>query len=395
MQTRRTIHWRIFIPLVVVVVLTHAIVTLVRLSLVYLGIRQGYDPTTVAIISASYSLVPIFVTVIVGQLNDSGYVALSAVIGAVLLLISVATVGLAPTTLVIMVLGNVVLGLGQTFLINSTQMMLPRASDAGARDATIGYYMIAASIGQFVAPSLVAASGAGGTVDVYGPLLIGIGLASALVLVACVMWKVERIRTVAARTPPLPVSALYGNRPLLWIVVGSAVAIGASDLVIIFVPLLGDQRGIDPAVVSALLAARAASAIPCRLMFGWLTSRLGRPRLLLWSLLLAGVSLTTLLFELPTLVFGVAVILSGVGLGLAMPTSLSITYDVSPPGLLGTATSLRTTAARITQFTAPFGAGLLASSLGASGVFPVVGVILCAVAIQVNGVLSQANSSRF
>ncbi len=381
MTDEKPLHWPLLLPLLVTVVLTQTIISLARLSLVYLAIDEHYDAPTVGAISACYALLPIFLSVVIGRFSDRGGYSAAAIGGTTLVLFAAITGHFVMPSVPALIASNVLLGMGHMLLVNSSQFMLTKASSPAGRDSAIGYFMIAAGTGHATGPLIVSALSSGGDFHPPDALLVCIGGAVALLAVTSLMFVLTKRTPHPAIAARSQVGDVLRSIPLRWIVLTSAICVGASDLLLIFLPILGTERGIDPAVIGILLALRSFIALPVRVVFGWLVRRLGRRRLLSSSMIVAGLGFVGLLFPAPFPVLAIVVMLSGIGLGLAVPATLSLTYLLAPPGAVGIVTSLRTTSSRLSQFFVPLLAGLLAAASGTVGVFLVIGLALGAGAV--------------
>ena len=177
---------------------------------------------------------------------------------------------------------------------------------------------------------------------------------------------------------------LLGTPGVPTLMIASVITVTAQDLIIIYLPLLGAQRGIDVAHVGALLMVRsvtrggsrvfyptddaggrpgaadgrhdagrgaaASSSSPCRCRCRCCTWR-WRPR--------------------------------RSALGIAATLSISNMVDIVPPGARGVALSLRITGNRVGQVTFPVAAGLVAAAMGAGGIFAIMALSLVASAASV------------
>ncbi|HEY8728876.1 MAG TPA: MFS transporter, partial [Acidothermaceae bacterium] len=121
----------------------------------------------------------------------------------------------------------------------------------------------------------------------------------------------------------------------------------------VYLPALGLQVGMSAGVVGALLAIRSGASMLSRFFVGALAVRLGRRRLLLASVLGASITMFALVFPAPAVAIAVVVGAAGFALGLAQPLAMAWLAEVSPPGLRGTAMSLRLAGNRLGQTAGP------------------------------------------
>jgi MFS family permease len=157
------------------------------------------------------------------------------------------------------------------------------------------------------------------------------------------------------------------------------------DVLTAYLPVLGVQRGISPAVIGALLSLRAATSILSRVLIPWMVGRLGRARLLTASA--AGSALLTAALPLAGNVPVLAVLLAAAGflLGIGQPLTMSMVVHAVPSGTRGTALAIRLTGNRFGQVATPAAAGLVAGAAGVSAAFWLLGGLLGLAALAVAG----------
>ncbi len=372
MAARRQILLPVVLPLLLAGLLAQAVLPLLRLVMTYQVLDQGMGPQVVALLSAVFSLLPIFFSVAIGRFNDTGAIALSPVFGAVAMMAGCLMMYLPPGLPVLLVV-SATLGLANTLFVSSLQMIAASSSSRAHRDSVLGNYMVAMSLGQALGPMFI-----GLTTDPFWLYLTPV-LGSVVVLVA----TLALLRAVPRRKGKtsgvrIPLSRIAATRGLPWIILTGSICVTALDLLLAFMPVLGEMRGWPPATVGLLLGVRAAGSMLSRLMFGRAVRWLGRMRLMLLSTGLAGIGLVTLALPLP-LWLGIAAMSGvGVGLGIALTSSVALTMQIAPPSARGTALSLRLTANRLAQFCLPLLAGLAVVPLGGGGIFALTGLVLLA-----------------
>jgi MFS family permease len=159
----------------------------------------------------------------------------------------------------------------------------------------------------------------------------------------------------------------------------SIAVLSAADIFTAYMPVIGEQRGIAPAVVGILLALRAGSSMATRIGIG----RLGRERLITLSALGAAVSLGAIAFVHGVVPLAVLCVITGVGLGFGQPLSMTLIVQLVPEYARGTALAVRLAGNRVGQVAAPAAAGVVAGSAGARSVFWVLSALLGCSALTV------------
>jgi cyanate permease len=157
----------------------------------------------------------------------------------------------------------------------------------------------------------------------------------------------------------------------------SGTVLAALDLLMAFLPVWAEERGVSVTTVGWLLAVRALVSLLSRVGVVHLVAALSRRWTFIGSLVLGVVGLALLPF---VDVIGAVLVmcLLGVGLGLAQPLTLSWVSNISAPNVRGAAIGLRLTANRLGQTVLPPAIGLAVADSGSAGVFLGCAVVLAA-----------------
>ena len=380
----RDFDWRLLAPLIAHVIFTHIVIAVVRVSTSYRSVELDLNVAWLGAISAAFAILPVFVALKVGRFIDRGYDAHAAWIGAAMMLAASICLWLWPISAWHLLLFTVVLGTGHMFLMASQQMLTLRTASPRKREAAFGYFMVAISIGQGLGPLIVGWVGYGTTVPPTNELfVIGVVAAALCLVFALALRPQPRAALRADEGRLMPVMELLRVPGLFPILVASVVTVTASDLLIIYLPLLGAERHIDVSHIGFLLLAKSLAALVARACYARLIYAFGRMPLTLGSSLVAAGAFT--LLAVPSLpVMYVAAVAIGLGLGIASTLTLSGVAEYSPPHARGTAMSLRITGNRIGLVLMPFIAGVVAAGTGVLGIFLLNALTLatCAVALQ-------------
>jgi MFS family permease len=370
------------------VVLTQAALFLARPVTSYRALALGADARAVGLITAAFALVPLVVAVPLGRASDrwrpgwllTGGIALGAVACALL--------GLA-ASLPGLALASAALGLGHLALTLAGQSLIARQSGDALHDRDFGLYAAAASAGQLIGPALAAiALGAAGR-SLEDATTLGFLVAAGLMALA-IPTSLGTDRLGRAGRPreweegrPLRVWELVGARGVPAGMFASLAILATVDVLTAFLPVLGTQRGIPPAVIGGLLSLRAATSILSRVLIPWMVGRLGRVRLLAASA--AGSALLTAALPLAGDAVALAVLLAAAGflLGIGQPLTMSMVVQAVPEGTRGTALAIRLTGNRFGQVATPAAAGLVAGAAGVSAAFFMLGGLLGLAAVAV------------
>lgn len=368
---RKQIVGPVILPLLLSGLLIQALVPMVRILTSYRALDEGHGPGMIGLLSAAFSLLPVFLTLALGRLNDRGAVGGVILAGAAGVLGACLVFWLGPVSLATLFVASTLLGIGQTAVLSGLQVATMRASTRAHRDAILGNYMVAISLGQAIGPAIV-----GFRLDSGDVAILPAGAAVLLLLTTALVARRLPRPPGAIDRPVAALREIAATRGLWWIVIFGSLCVTAQDLLLAFLPVYGIERGLSPATVGLLLAVRAVAAMVSRLMFGWAVHRVGQMRLALLSAGLGGGAMMGMVVPLPVAATAVAMAATGFGLGVALTCSVALTMEIAPRRARGTALSIRMTAIRLAQFLLPLGAGLVVAPLGAAGTFALSGVAI-------------------
>ncbi|MGC3005515.1 MFS transporter, partial [Streptomyces sp. G35A] len=153
----------------------------------------------------------------------------------------------------------------------------------------------------------------------------------------------------AARDARVPVGRILRARGVPAGILVSLAVLSATDILTAYLPVVGEHRGIDPAVVGLLLSLRAAATIACRLVLTPLLRLLGRTALLTVTCLSAGVLCAGIALPVPVWALALMLAVLGFCLGVGQPLSMTTVVQAAPAGARSTALALRLTGNRLGQ----------------------------------------------
>ncbi|MYY00227.1 MFS transporter [Streptomyces sp. SID486] len=352
-------------------------VSMARPAVSYRALALGADERAIGVITGVYALLPLFAAVPLGRRTDHGRCAPLLTAGVLLITGGCALSGLAGSSAA-MALWSGVMGLGHLCFVIGAQSLVARRSAPHEQDRNFGHFTIGASLGQLVGPVA-----AGALID--GP---DMARSSALALVAAAagaavafgsLWRIED--PAAAGSPSaqggrVPVAAILRARGVPAGMLVSLSVLSATDVLTAYLPVVGEHRGIAPAVVGVLLSLRAGATIACRLVLTPLLRLFGRPALLTVTCLMAAVLCAGVALPVPVWALGATLTALGFCLGVGQPLSMTTVVQAAPAEARSTALALRLTGNRLGQVAAPAAAGLVAGLAGAAAPFVMLGALL-------------------
>ncbi|GHH13885.1 MFS transporter [Streptomyces rubradiris] len=354
-------------------------VSMARPAVSYRALALGADERAVGVIAGVYALLPLFAAVPLGRRTDHGRCAPLLPAGVVLIAGGCVLSGLAGS-LWAMALWSGVMGLGHLCFVIGAQSLVARQSAPHEQDRNFGHFTIGASLGQLVGPLAAGALvGGPGLARSSALALVTAGAGAAVAFTA--LWRIEDRTAGPARAPRggrVPVAGILRARGVPAGMLISLSVLSATDILTAYLPVVGEHRGIAPAVIGVLLALRAGATIACRLVLTPLLRLLGRSALLTGTCLLAALLCAGVALPVPVWALGAMLTLLGFCLGVGQPLSMTTVVQAAPEEARSTALALRLTGNRLGQVAAPAAAGLVAGVAGVAAPFLMLGGLLLA-----------------
>ncbi|MGW4104798.1 MFS transporter, partial [Streptomyces sp. NPDC004976] len=321
--------------LVVAFAFVQGAVSMARPAVSYRALALGADETAVGVVAGAYALLPLFAAVPLGRYTDGGRCAPLLPAGVVLVSGGCALSGIAGS-LWTMALWSGVMGLGHLCFVIGAQSLVARRSAPHEQDRDFGHFTIGASLGQLVGPIAAGALIGADMARTSGLALLVAGAGGAVALTS--LWRVEQPvsrtsgRSRTEQGERVPVLGILRARGVPSGILVSVAVLSATDILTAYLPVVGEHRGIDPAVIGLLLSLRAAATIACRLVLTPLLRLFGRTALLTVSCLLAGLLCAGVALPVPA--WALAAILAALGfcLGVGQPLSMTTVVRAAPAG---------------------------------------------------------------
>jgi predicted MFS family arabinose efflux permease len=372
-------YYRLLFGIMSTACIEQAVVSIVRITTTYRTVELGLSVVWLGIITAAYAVLPIVVGVKVGRFIDRGHDAATTWIGGGLLVVACAGFTLFPNLAAVLIF-TAITGTAHLLFVISQQVLCTRCgTGSGAMERAIGNYMVANAVGQGVGPYVVGLAGGAANVPPTH-LLFAIAAGGAVLTLATSLTvrPSEAGKSLAERGKPPPLRDLLFIPGLTTIMMVSVVTVVAQDLIVVYLPLLGAERGMSVDVVGTMLAVRAVASMVSRLLFARLLVAFGRVPLTLISTVASAVAYAAIALPLPLAAMYAAIALAGFALSIAITASIAGVLGIASGGAVGTANSLRTMGNRIGQFIIPLLASAVAAATGTAGIFVIIGISLVA-----------------
>src|SRR5215467_6242293 len=234
------IDYRLLIPFLAHVTLLQTLILIVRITTSYRAIELGLPVLWLGIVATGFAIIPVFTALQVGRWIDRGNDARAAWLGSALVFIACIGFWAWPRSAMHLLGFSVLLGFGHMFCMAGHQMLAVRAGGKRSRESALGYYMVAASIGQGLGPFVVGWLGGAAALPPTDRLFtIGLG-AAGLSLVVALMIRPDPVKP-HERKPgsTVPIKDLLKLRGFLAVMLSSVVTVTSLDLLVIYLPALG------------------------------------------------------------------------------------------------------------------------------------------------------------
>lgn len=328
---------------------------------------------TVGSFGALYALFPLLLAIPLGrwinQFGEGRFIALGTLVIALsTFLLSMAQ---SKSEMIFLV---ALLGTSQLLSMTGAQAMFANRTARNNYENYFGYYTFSAALGQLVGPIIGAVvSGSSGVlptstsnafiasavIALLGliPLFFGMPMKPTINVTA----KSSRENTSLRR--------LLGNPGMLVAMYASLAVSSTVDVLVVFLPVFGKEKGFSSGAIGIILALRAAASMLSRIKLGKLTTSIGYFKLLIGSIVVSSIACVIAVFSTSPLFLGLVIVFAGLSLGVGQPMTMAWVSRISRDDERSFAVSIRLAGNRLGQFLLPAVAGAISGIFGAGAVF--------------------------
>ena len=360
----------------------------------------GANSFELGLLAAAYAALALIAAVPIGRAIDRRGATAFIVLGSLLLAGMLLATAVANSTIALIAIQSGI-GLGLIGANLGMQGTIALTSSPQASMAAYGHYSTGAGIGQLAGPAivglLVGMTGAhsGTAVNSLGasqttPAFIILGTVTIFAtLVARALPALGARSPKAAPKAPSAVKtaevkglrrAILRQAGLKPVLAASAIFITSLDLLAIYMPAFGLQRSYSVTYVGLLLSVAAAGSIAARVLSGVAARMLGRPKLMLLSLLAPALALA-LLPLLPAATVPLDMLIVGMGLGSGQPLTMSWTASLADTNRRAATLGVRVSGNRVGQLIVPIIVGAVISRTSLAAGFWTMAILLAATAV--------------
>lgn len=371
--------------------LTQTTANLVRPVTSYKLILLGWGETEIGLATAAYALLPLFVALPFGRLqarlrSPRNFVALGV------LILAAGAAYLAVTNSVVhLMVASAVLGVGHLMFTIGGQSMVARRSKATQMDANFGWFTASFSVGQMLGPllsgfilggsSLAQAQAGGADLSFSINLALWVGAITSCIAVP-VLYLLRATQPAPTTATQDLVTVKPGTKPsainilrlpgIASHMLAALALLAILDILVAFMPLVGESVGVSPMIIGALLATRGATSVLSRIFIRPLSAHYSRNTLVLVALIVSAavIAMVPAMLGLGTVGIATAFICMTIGgftLGVGQPMTMTMISQAVPRSWRGTALALRLMGNRIGQVVLPIAASVVAGPIGPAG----------------------------
>lgn len=360
-------------PLLVNVAFAQASIYVMRPMITYRALENGASSVEVGLIAAIYALLPLIIAVPMGRwIGRFGEIPLLLAGALAFIVFAIAFTALNDVIAIAAI--TAIVGMAHLANVAASQSLVANKSPVELQDRNFGYFSFSASLGHTFGPILggLLAGSAGvlprssSTAFIFAAILATIALVPIFIIRDLQKLTSRSEREIAGSIRARDVVTRPGVKPAIWI---SLTVSATNDVLVVILPLVGTERGINPVVIGAILSLRSAAAMVSRFSLGSLTSRFGSTLVMRYSIWASALALLALGFVSTAGPLAILMVILGFALGVGQPLTMSIVSKQSPISERAMAISVRLFGNRLGQFLVPLGAGALAAPFGSSAAF--------------------------
>jgi MFS family permease len=360
---------------VIVQMISYAMRPAISYGLLELGGGGGW----VGAATASFALPPLLLAIPAGRLVDRIGERVSLIIGGTEFVLACVVAWAGSHSAILLIVATMLLGIGVLFSVVGEQTWVMRDATTGKLDNLFGVYTFATSSGQMLGPVLLMQPGAqDSSPNLQVVSLIGVGLAAICTAMSWFIKPTQRGTSTESSTAGMLPEAwrLLRRKGVIRALMASSLVLTSLDILLAYLPMLAQERGFSPVMLSIFLMVRGLATMISRLLLGPMTTRFGRRGTLVWTGVAAAIALVIVALPVPPALLAAACAVYGFAAGAVQPLTMSWMTLVTPREQRGTGASLRLVANRAGQTVIPIVVAGVSVASSAMAVFLVTGTSL-------------------
>jgi MFS family permease len=363
------------VRIVVVIALTYQIMINITRPIVSLyASNMGASMAEVGYLAATYAFFPLLLAIPIGKISDRIGDRIPTILGTIGVTIGI-FVPFMFQTMWALYISQALVGISQIFINVNLQNMIGAVSTSKQRDQNYSYFSLGVALGSLIGPVV------GGYLAEHfsysTSYLVATLIGAFPILLSFLLPVIERKKEEKdEQSKGQSAFNLLKIRNLRKALLASSMVLYSRDIYIAYFPLYAAALGYSVSTIGWILTVMGLASVAVRSALPMLINRLGRERVLMITLCVAGIAfIFTPIFD-NVVGFYVFAALMGAGLGCGQPLSMSTIYNASPVSRKAEALGLRLATNRLSQVIAPLLFGLIGTVGGLTPVFYLSGVFL-------------------
>jgi len=363
------------VRMVVWIALTYQIMINITRPIVSLfAVSLGATMAEVGYLAATYAFFPLLLAIPIGKISDRIGDRLPTILGTIGVTLGI-FVPVIFQSMWALYVSQALVGISQIFINVNLQNLIGASSTSDSRDKNYSRFSLGVAIGSLIGPVI-----GGYLADhfSYSTSYLIATLIGVFPIILALLLPAPK-RTIAATTiqsKGQSTFALLKSKNLRKALIASALVLYSRDIFVAYFPLYAAGLGHSAATIGWILTVMGLASVIIRYALPVLTDKWGRERVLMSTLVIAGIAFLAIPVFNYKIGFYVMASLMGVGLGCGQPLSMSTIYNASPPSRKAEALGLRLASNRLSQVVAPLLFGGIGSLVGLTPVFYLSGIFL-------------------
>ena len=339
-----------------------------RVSVSLHALHLSSNELAIGVVIALYALCPMLLSIAIGRWADRAAPRTLVMLGSVLMTAALLLPPLLPAIPALCV-AALILGFAHQVFSLPIEALVGGIGGPEKRARNYAVITMAWSAANFVGPVM-----AGNAIDHLGQLHVYWVLAAFTTApIVILLLKPDLL----PRTTSVPVGAEPRGSVLeLWRIPSLRIAIiaagiigSAQDLFQFYMPIYGTSVGLSASAIGTILGVAHLAAFVIRGILPFLAKKLTEAQVLGGAIFVAAISFALFPLFANAYALGAIAFLLGLGVGCAMPMTMSLLYAFAPPNRIAEAFGLQKTVRNVSHLAVPIVFGSLAAVFGYFTVF--------------------------
>ncbi|WP_346207129.1 MFS transporter [Caldifermentibacillus hisashii] len=355
-----------------IILFFQTVMNMTRAILSLFAIEMGASTFDIGMLTAVYAFFPLIFAIHAGRITDKVGDRLPVILGLLGVTVGMAFPVFLPSLLSLYI-SQLIVGVSAVFITVALQNLLGNVSDEHNRDRNYSYFGMSVAFGSMIGPIVAGYMGESfsfSSVFLSSIFLMIFPIFISLFIPVIKRQDKEKIYRFQSSVRLLKIPVLRNA------LISSALVLYSKDIFVAYFPIFAKEYDIPTSSIGWIIAIQGFAIILVRFFLNALTEKLGRDRVLIISVFIAGISFLFIPFTENIFILGALSALIGLGLGCGQPLSMTTTFNASPKSRTGEVLGLRLASNRLSQLIAPAFFGLVGSWLGIFSVFFISGTFL-------------------